>query len=43
MSRELLTISIAMLKPRNDIEHSLSYGSEQVIYTMTTICTTMTI
>lgn len=25
MSRELLTISMTMLKPRNDIEHSLSY------------------
>ena len=43
MSRELLTISIAMLKPRNDIEHSLSYGSEPIIYAMPTIWTAMTI
>ena len=43
MSRELLTTSIAMLKPRNDIEHSLFYGSEPVIYTMPTIWTAMTI
>lgn len=43
MSRELLTISMAMLKPRNDIEHFLSYGSEPVVYTMPTIWEFMTI
>ena len=43
MSRELLTISITMLKPRNDIEHSLSYGSEPVIYAMPTIWAAMTL
>ena len=43
MSRELLTISIAMLKPRNDIEYSLSYGSEPVIYAMPTIWAAMTL
>lgn len=41
MSRDLLSISIRMLKPRNDIEHSLSYGNEPVIYTMPTIWSTM--
>lgn len=43
MNRELLTVSIKMLKPRNDIEHSLSYGKEPVIYTMPTIWTEMTL
>lgn len=43
MNRELLTVSIKMLKPRNDVEHSLSYGKEPVIYTMPTIWTAMTL
>ncbi|PRM15515.1 hypothetical protein BV002_01001 [Haemophilus influenzae] len=41
MSRDLLSISIRMLKPRNDIEHSLSYENEPVIYTMPTIWAAM--
>lgn len=43
MNRELLKVSIKMLKPRNDIEHCLSYGKEPVIYTMPTIWTAMTL
>ena len=43
MSRELLTISMTMLKPRNDIEHSLSYEKKPVIYTMPTIWAEMTL
>lgn len=43
MSRDLLSISIRMLKPRNDIEHSLSYENEPVIYTMPTIWSAMTL
>ena len=43
MSRELLTISMKMLKPRNDIEHSLYYGKEAVIHTMPTILGTMSL
>lgn len=43
MNKELLTVSIKMLKPRNDVEHSLSYGKEPVIYTMPTIWTAMTL
>ena len=43
MSRDLLSISIRMLKPHNDIEHSLSYENEPVIYTMPTIWSAMTL
>lgn len=43
MSRELLTISMTMLKPRNDIEHSLNYEKKPVIYTMPTIWAEMTL
>ena len=43
MSKDLLSISIRMLKPRNDIEHSLSYENKPVIYTMPTIWSAMTL
>lgn len=43
MNRALLTVSIQMLKPRNDIEHSLSYGKEPVIHSMPTIWAAMTL
>lgn len=42
-SRELMSVEIKILKPRNDVEHFLSYGSEAVIYSMPTIWDSMII
>lgn len=42
-NRELMNVEIKMLKPRNDVERFLPYGSEPVIYTMPTIWDSMII
>lgn len=42
-NRELMNLEIKMLKPRNDVEHFLPYGSELVIYSMPTIWDSMII
>lgn len=43
MNRALMSIEIKMLKPRNDVEHSLSYGSEAIVYSMPTVWDSMII
>lgn len=42
-NREMMNVEIKMLKPRNDVEHFLSYGSEPVLYSMPTIWDSMII
>lgn len=43
MNRALMNIEIKMLKPRNDVEYSLSSSSEAIVYSMPTVWDSMII